>query len=281
VNGGRDANHADADADAQSDADRDRYSDADRDRYSDADAGPDRVAVADADIHPHAHADGVAAGSAAGDDEAAVRRAVVAAMRELDQRGLNYGTSGNVGVRVAGGVLVTPSGIGPHRLAPEDLVRLGPRGDVLAGHRRPTSEWRIHVDVLAARPDIGAVVHTHSPEATAVACVGAAIPAVHYAIARTGGPEVRCAPYATYGTPALSANALSVLGTDRFACLLANHGALTLGRTLEAAVALMVELEWLARLWRHARQHGEPVVLADAEIDHVALRFGTYGQPRS
>jgi L-fuculose-phosphate aldolase len=201
-------------------------------------------------------------------------------MVELDQRGLNYGTSGNVGVRVAGGVLVTPSGIGPSRLAPDDLVLLGPDGQVRAGARRPTSEWRIHVDVLATRPDITAVVHTHSPEATAVACVGEAIPAVHYAIARTGGPEVRCAPYATYGTPELSAHALATLGADRFACLLANHGALTLGRTLEAAVALMVELEWLARLWRQARQHGEPVVLPADEIERVAVRFGTYGQPR-
>jgi L-fuculose-phosphate aldolase len=212
-------------------------------------------------------------------NEAAARTAVVEAARELERLGLNQGTAGNVGVRVPAGVLVTPTGMAPARLRPDDVVLLDAAGTPAPGQRRPTSEWRIHVDVMAARSDVHAVVHTHSPEATAAACLGQPLPAAHYVVARTGGPAVPCAPYATYGTPELSANVVGALGAGG-ACLMANHGLLAVGPDLDAAVALALDVEWLARVVRLARSHGQPLrVLPDDEIARVAERFGTYGQP--
>lgn len=209
----------------------------------------------------------------------AEREAVLEAMRELDRLGLNHGTSGNVGLRVAGGVLVTPTAMPSHVCEPADIVLLGPDGSPVPGERRlPTSEWRIHVDVLARRLDVDAVVHTHSTEATAVAARREPLRAVHYAIARAGGPEVPCAAYATYGTPELSANVLAALGDRLVACLMANHGLVALGRDLGSAVSLAVELEWLAAVDRRARTNGEPVVLPDAEIERVVERFRGYRQ---
>jgi L-fuculose-phosphate aldolase len=206
------------------------------------------------------------------------REAVVAAMRELERLGLNHGTAGNVGVRTATGLLVTPSGIPPGRLTADDVVELAPDGAPRPGQRRPTSEWRIHVDVLAARPDVHAVVHTHSPEATAAACRRSPLPAVHYVVARTGDVAVPCAAYATFGTVELSANVLAALGAGR-AALMANHGMVALGADLEAAVLLALDVEWLARVVRLAHAGPGPVhVLPDEEIAVVAERFGRYGQ---
>ncbi len=109
--------------------------------------------------------------------------------------------------------------------------------------------------MLAARPDVGAVVHTHSPELTALACLRRPLPAIHYVIARAGGSEVPCAPYATYGSAELAANVVATLGAG-WACLMANHGALTVGATLDAAVALAADLEWLAGVHRRAVSMG-------------------------
>ncbi|HWC67234.1 MAG TPA: class II aldolase/adducin family protein [Acidimicrobiales bacterium] len=212
--------------------------------------------------------------------EPAARVAIVACARELERLGLNHGTSGNIGVRIGGGVLVTPTGIPPHALRPADVVRLAPDGVPDPGQRVPTSEWRMHVDIFAARPDVGAIVHTHSPEATAAACLRQPLPAVHYAVARAGGPTVPCARYATYGTPELSASVLAALGPEGNACLMANHGMLAVGPDLVAATALAVEVEWLARVVRLTRSHAaEPHVLPDGEIGRVMDRLGTYGQP--
>ena len=142
----------------------------------------------------------------------------------------------------------------------------------------PTSEWRLHVAVLKARPDVAAVVHTHSPEATAAACTGRPLPAVHYVVARTGGSSVPVAPYATYGSEELAVNVIGALG-DGMACLMANHGLLTVGSTLGAAVALAADVEWLAGVWRRASMLGGAVVLSDDEIARVADQFRSYGQP--
>jgi L-fuculose-phosphate aldolase len=211
--------------------------------------------------------------------EAAARIALVAGARELERLGLNHGTNGNVGLRVADGLLVTPTGIPPAALRPVDVVHLEPDGTPTRGQRTPTSEWRIHVDVLASRPDAGAVVHTHSPEATAVACLRRPLPAVHYAVARAGGSTVPCAAYATYGTAELSANVLAALGSGG-ACLMANHGMLTVGRDLPSALSLAVEIEWLARVVRLTQAHaGEVHILPDDEIACVVERLRTYGQP--
>jgi L-fuculose-phosphate aldolase len=211
--------------------------------------------------------------------EAPGRVAIVACVRELERLGLNHGTNGNVGLRIADGLLVTPTGIPPGALRPADVVRLEPDGTPVPGQRVPTSEWRIHVDVMAARPDVDAVVHTHSPEATAVACLRRPLPAVHYTVARAGGSTVPCAAYATYGTADLSANVLDALGAGS-ACLMANHGMLAVGPDLASALALAAEIEWLARVVRLTEAHaGEVHVLPDDEIARVAARLRSYGQP--
>jgi L-fuculose-phosphate aldolase len=210
----------------------------------------------------------------------AARRAIVACSVELEARGLNHNSAGNVSVRLSSDVvLVTPSGIAPRLLVPDDIVVLRGDGSVEAGQsRRPTSEWRLHVDLYAARPDLAAIVHTHSPEATAAACMGRAIPAVHYVVARTGGDELPCAPYATYGSAALAANVVATLGAGRLACLMANHGVIAAGRELADALALAHDVEWLAGVHRRACEMGEPMVLPTEEIDRVARLFETYGQ---
>ncbi|HEY8092294.1 MAG TPA: class II aldolase/adducin family protein [Acidimicrobiales bacterium] len=211
-------------------------------------------------------------------EEAAGRQALVDASRRLDALGLNQGRAGNVGLRIGGGALVTPSGIPPAALEPGHIVAVDPEGVPAAGQLVPTSEWRLHAAVLAARPDVGAVVHTHSPELTAMACLGRPLPAIHYVIARAGGSEVPCAQYATYGSAELAANVVATLGAG-WACLMANHGALAVGATLDAAVALAADLEWLAGVHRRAVSMGIPVVLSDDEIARVAVLFETYGQP--
>jgi L-fuculose-phosphate aldolase len=211
--------------------------------------------------------------------EAAGRAAVVDAARRLEALGLNQGTAGNVGLRIGGGLLVTPTGLPPAAFEVDDVVALDAAGAVRIGERRsPTSEWQLHAALLAARPDVGAVVHTHSPEATAVACLRRSLPAVHYVIAWTGKPAVPCADYATYGSAELAANVVAALG-DGGACLMANHGLLTVAATLDRAVALAADVEWLARVHRLAVAQGEPVVLPDDEIARVADRFRAYGQP--
>ena len=162
---------------------------------------------------------------------------MVGAARRLEALGLNQGTAGNVGLRIDGGLLVTPTGLAPATLDEEDVVALAADGTVRPGERRrPTSEWQLHAAVLAARPDVGAVVHTHSPEATAVACLRRSLPAVHYVVAWTGRSVVPCVDYATYGSAELAANVVAALG-DGGACLMANHGLLTVAATLDRAVA--------------------------------------------
>jgi L-fuculose-phosphate aldolase len=206
------------------------------------------------------------------------RRAVVGAAQRLEELGLNQGTSGNVGLRIEGGLLVTPSGLAPGGMEPEHVVAMDRAGIVRAGQLRPTSEWRLHVGVLAARPDVAGVVHTHSPELTAVACLRRPLPAIHYVVARSGGPVVPCAPYATYGSAELAANVVATLGAGS-ACLMANHGVVTVAATLDAALALAADLEWLAGVHRRAVALGDPVVLSDDEVARVGELFESYGQP--
>jgi L-fuculose-phosphate aldolase len=208
------------------------------------------------------------------------RPALVDAARRLEAAGLNHNSSGNLSVRVDQHVLVTPTGVPAHVLRPEDLVLLDVEGvPVGRGTLVPTSEWRLHLLLHRRRPDIEAVVHTHSPEATAASTLGAAIPAVHYVVARFGSVELACAPYATYGTEELADGVASTLGATGMACLMANHGAVAVGRDLGAAVTLAVDLEWFCGIHRRARQLGEPAVLSDDEITRVAQRFTGYGQP--
>jgi L-fuculose-phosphate aldolase len=214
-------------------------------------------------------------------DEPAARRALVAAARRLDAAGLNVNASGNLSVRVGNGMLVTPSGIAPDELEPADCVVLvGTDGfSFEQGARTPSSEWRLHAEVYAQRAGIDAIVHTHSPEATAAATLGVAIPAVHYVVARFGGADLACAPYATYGTPDLANAVATTLGTSRSACLMANHGAICVAADLDRAVALALDVEWFCGVYRRAITLGAPQVLDADEISRVAGKLATYGQP--
>lgn len=205
----------------------------------------------------------------------ATRRAIVEAMGRLLDLGLSQGTSGNISVRTDQGFLITPSGIPAENLAPDDVVAMDFEGRYdhpLA----PSSEWRFHRDILVARPEVGVVVHAHPPYATGFAICGREIPAVHYMIAMAGGPTIRCAPYAPYGTQRLSDLALDAL-QDRSACLLANHGMIATGPTLDRALWLAVEVEALCRQYAIALQVGTPVVLSDAEVAETVERFKSYG----
>jgi len=209
-------------------------------------------------------------------DQAKLRRAMVEASLELEARGLNRGTSGNVGARCGSRILVTPSGVPARDLTPEAMVLLAADGQVI-GAGRPSSEWRFHRDILMSRPDLHAVVHVHSPFATTLACLGIEVPPFHYMIAAAGGSTIRCAPYALFGTQELSDHALAAL-RDRRACLLANHGMIATGRDLADAVALCVEVESLCEQYWRARQIAEPRHLTGAQMAEVMERFKTYGR---
>ena len=189
------------------------------------------------------------------------------------------GKSGNVSCRTPDGFLITPSGLPYAGMKPGDLVEVAADGAVPRGARKPSSEWRLHAAVYAARPEAAAVVHTHSPMATALSCAREGIPALHYMIALAGGNDVRCAPYATFGTEALAANCVAAL-EGRRAALLANHGAVAFGATLAAARALAEEVENLARQYLALRAAGlAPVPLTAAEMEAVAAGFADYARP--
>ena len=209
-----------------------------------------------------------------------LRQQLIAAARGMEPARLNRGTSGNLSVRTiengAAGFLITPSGMPYAALSPEDIVFMHHDGRP-AGLREPSSEWRIHRDIYAARPEAQAILHAHSPFATSLACLRRAIPPFHYMIARFGGSDIRCAPYATFGTQALSDHALAAL-SERNACLLANHGLLVFGGTLEQMFALAVEFEALCEQYWRACQIGQPVLLPAEEMRNVLTRFATYGQ---
>ncbi|APZ43279.1 class II aldolase/adducin family protein [Acidihalobacter ferrooxydans] len=200
---------------------------------------------------------------------------LLAGMQRMAHTGLNQGTSGNLSVRTPEGFLVTPSGVPVERLRAEDMVPMRLDGTA-HGHTRPSSEWRMHRDLYAAFPAAQAVAHAHPPHATALACRREGIPAFHYMVAVAGGHDIRCADYATFGTAALSTNAIAAL-RGRTACLLANHGILAYGADLERAIALALEVEALARQYLLARQQGEPVLLDAAEMDNILVRFKSYG----
>lgn len=211
-----------------------------------------------------------------------LREPLLATARAMTTAGLNVGASGNASVRLADGLLITPSGLPAEACSPQDMVPLDDEGRPAAGAPAwaPSSEWQIHRDIYAAFPQAQAVLHAHSPFATALACQRIEIPPFHYMIARFGGHTVRCARYATFGTPALSQAAVVAL-QDRSACLLANHGMLVFGRDLAHALAQAIEFETLcAQYWRTC-QLGAPVLLSREEMDEVIERFRWYGRPRA
>lgn len=209
--------------------------------------------------------------------DAEPRPALVAVMRRLEADGLNRAAAGNASVRTARGFLVTPTGVVPGDLQAEQMVEMTLAGEVLDTTWRPSSEWRFHRDIYASRPDVAAVVHVHSTYATAQACTREGIPPFHYMIAAGGGADIRCAPYATFGTQALSDAAIAALH-DRRACLLANHGLIAVGPTLARALRTAVEVEELARQYLLAAQTGRLQLLSEAEINDALKMFEGYGQ---
>lgn len=211
--------------------------------------------------------------------EADLRREIIAASLKMNALGINRGKSGNVSARIEDGFLITPTGLAYESTHPEDVVAMTLDGES-RGPRLPSSEWRFHRDIYAARAEIGAIVHAHSTFATTLACLGRDIPAFHYMIAVAGGKDIRCAPYATFGTQTLSDLALRALA-GRKACLLANHGMIAVGSTLTDTLALAVEVEALAEQYWRALQIGEPNLLSEAEMDVVLAKFASYGQNKA
>lgn len=197
-------------------------------------------------------------------------------MRELESLGLNHGTAGNLSIRTPEGFMVTPSGVATAALSAEQMVPVDADGQPLVAAPAPSSEWRFHCDIYRQRSDVGAIVHVHSPYATALACQRREIPAFHYMVAVAGGDNIRCAPYALFGTQALSDGALAAL-QGRRACLLANHGMISVGTTVSDAIALAVEVEQLARHYNLSSTFGAPTLLSIAEMEAVLERFKTYG----
>mgnify|MGYP005840679671 CR=1 FL=1 len=208
------------------------------------------------------------------------REDLLVTARAMGAARLNVGTAGNASLRLGadGSYLITPTGLPPEACTPADLVVMTPDGTP-HGARTPSSEWRLHRDIYARRPEAGAIVHAHPPFATALACQRAEIPPFHYMIARFGGATVRCAGYATFGTQALSDLTLAAL-EERCACLLANHGMVVFGRDTAHALALAIEFEMLCEQYWRTLQLGKPALLSDAEMAEVIERFSWYGQPQ-
>ena len=229
------------------------------------------------------------------------RQAIIDLACSMTGHGINHGSAGNVSMRWhrggSDGFLVTPSALPYDQCTTDDIVWMSlvapdpatsllppgpvksPAEPVVDGRRRPSSEWRFHHDLYAHRSDAQAIVHTHAPHCAALACLPRiqrdGIPAFHYMVALAGGHDIRCAPYATFGTQALSDHVLAAM-TDRRACLMAHHGMLAIGASLEAALALAIELEWLAATYAQTLQLGAPALLSEQEMDRVLEKFSSY-----
>ncbi|MGH7106755.1 MAG: class II aldolase/adducin family protein [Acetobacteraceae bacterium] len=211
-------------------------------------------------------------------NEEATRQALVEACRAMNALGINQGTSGNISVRHGATMLISPSAVPYHELRPEQVAQFTIEGEYGAyqGPLKPSTEWRFHLDIMRARPDVGAVVHSHPTFATTLAIARKNIPACHYMMAAFGGTDVRCAGYATFGTRELSNHAIAAL-EGRHACLLANHGMIACGATLAKAMWLAVELEAIARQYYYSLLIGGPKILSEQEIAETARKFKSYG----
>ena len=209
-------------------------------------------------------------------NEQALREQMLAAALQLDAIGMNRGSTGNLSVRIGPQWLVTPTGIAAQDLQPQSMVCMDMNGEP-QGPGKPSSEWRFHRDILVSRPDVGAIVHTHSRFAASFSCLHRDIPAFHYMIAIAGGDNIRCAPYALFGTQALSDYAIEAL-QGRKACLLGNHGLIAVGADLKKAITVAIEVESLCEQYWTALQLGEPHILSAEQMQLVHEKFKTYGQ---
>lgn len=214
------------------------------------------------------------------DDDLELRIAALGVLQRLDAQGLNRGSTGNLSQRArAGGFWITPTGMPADELGADDFVRVADDGRVVEGSWEPSSEWPFHRAIYRARPDLGAVVHMHSPHATALACLRRPLPAFHYMVAVAGGDDVPCTPYHLFGTEALS-QAVGAAFANRQACLMANHGLVAGGATLAQALKVALEVEALCGIYLQALAVGEPALLTPAQMAEVAARFRTYGRAR-
>jgi L-fuculose-phosphate aldolase len=208
-------------------------------------------------------------------NDRATRQSIIEACLRMNAVGINQGTSGNISLRHDDGMLITPTSVPYEAMQPEQIVFMTLDG-APGTNQRPSSEWRFHRDILKARPDVNAVVHAHPPYSTILAIMGLGIPPVHYMIACAGGDTIRCAPYATFGTQELSQHVVAAL-QDRSACLLAHHGMIAVGASLQKAMWLAVEVEALARQYHGCLQIGTPPLLSKEEIEKVRSRMAGYG----
>lgn len=211
-------------------------------------------------------------------EELDLRKGIIEACRSMNALGINQGTSGNVSVRYGERMLITPSGVPYEELDPKDLcaTQIKKDGKNWEGDLNPSSEWRFHLNIYQNRPDVGAIVHTHSTYATVLAICGKPIPAVHYMVAASGGTEIRIAKYATYGTEQLSKNALEAL-KDRTCCLLKNHGVIATGPNIKRALWLASEVETVARQYYLSLAIGGGDIIPDDEINRIIEGFKAYG----
>ena len=207
--------------------------------------------------------------------ELQVRKQIIATALQMNALRINHGKSGNVSARWKSGLLITPSGLPYADTRPADIVFIDAHGRS-KDKRESSSEWRFHFDIYRATSEVQAVVHTHASFATTLACMGKSVPAFHYMVAVAGGKDIRCAPYATFGTQRLSDYAVAAL-KNRKACLLANHGMIATGNSLKSALALAVEVEALCEQYWRVLQIGKPKLLPDAEMAVVLAKFKTYG----
>ncbi len=204
-----------------------------------------------------------------------LRRQLIATAVAMNEQGINRGTSGNLSARVADGMLITPSGQPYAALQAEDLVFVDEQGRP-QGSRAPSSEWRFHLDIYRQRDDAQAVLHAHPVHCAALACMGRPLPAFHYMVAVAGGKDIRCAPYATFGSQQLSDHVIAAL-EGRKACLMANHGLVCLESDLARALELALEVENLAHTYCQCLAVGEPRILDDEEMARVVEKFRDYG----
>jgi len=208
------------------------------------------------------------------------RLAAVKTLQALVEKKLNIGTSGNVSVRTIEGMLITPTGINPALLLPEQIVAMDLEGQVAEDQLTPSSEWQMHADVYREKPDVNAIVHCHSPYATILACAHKSIPAVHYMVAAAGSDEIPLAGYATFGSKELSQANLEAL-SGSLACLLANHGQLATGENLDQALKLAELVEEQAHCYWGTLAIGGPRLLDSQQMNEVLAAFADYGQQKS
>jgi len=210
-----------------------------------------------------------------------LREEIILIARKMNSCGINQGLSGNISIRLNNGILITPSSISYDDMNISDIFYIDFTGNIIKNNKHslkqkeglsPSTEWRLHADILRNKTDISAILHCHSIYATAISCHQKNIPSFHYMTAIAGGINIPCAEYATFGTEELSKNCLRAL-KDRFACLLANHGQVSTGKTLGQAFNLAKEVETLAQLYLEACKLGKPKNIRKKEMKKVLKKF--------